>query len=252
VRPIVDCGCDLFDDLLGPLEREPKKRCGRQNRLQARAVVLIVDVQDMLGFVNVRVHVERRREPPPVRTEEEPVIAQRVVPVSDGHIEGQPAEPLFQVRLGVRAVCLRSQPLRQFEIAGAFAVFLAQQGHRRRIEPSRTLVAVKALNAKGVKFIAESNQPGGRHVDTRLGRQAVHHIFPGSHVTVIVTRRELADPQRAVGLGEIRLGPCACERCTWRHEYSQPPAQRVQVIDSPTAEPIFTPHLSVAAGCARR
>jgi hypothetical protein len=47
---------------------------------------------------------------------------------------------------------------------------------------------------------------------------------------------ELANPKSAVGLGEVRLRPGSSKRCTWRNQNSQPLAQRIEVVDSPTTE----------------
>jgi hypothetical protein len=73
IAPTVDCGCDLFNDLHGPLRREPIKSGGSQNRLQAWTIVHIVDIQHMVCLVDVRIDIERWRKPPPVRAGTGPV-----------------------------------------------------------------------------------------------------------------------------------------------------------------------------------
>ena len=88
--PAVDCGCDFFNDLFGALRSEPIKPGAGQDRLQAGAVVCSVDAEDMFRLVDIRINVERRRQPPPVRTEHETVVAQVIVPVADRYVEGKP------------------------------------------------------------------------------------------------------------------------------------------------------------------
>ncbi len=159
-----------------------------------------------------------------------------VVPVPDSHVEDHPAEQLRQVRCCLSAIAVRTEELRQLEVACAFAVLLTKQGHGRRVEPSRTLDTVKALDAEGMKIVVQPDQPGGRNVDARFYCQTVHHVFPRGYIPVIVTRRELANPKRAVGLGEVRLWPGTSERCTGCNQHRQPLAQRIQVVNAATAE----------------
>ncbi len=73
----------------------------------------------MLRFVDVRIDVKGWRQPPPVRTEHESVVAQMVVPVADGYIEDHPAEQLRQVLCRLSAVAVRAEELRQLEVACA-------------------------------------------------------------------------------------------------------------------------------------
>ena len=78
----------LLNNLLRPLGSESVKPGGIQHGLQVRAVVRVVDVQHMVGFVDVGVEVKGRCQPPAVGAQNEAVVAQMVVPVAHGHVKG--------------------------------------------------------------------------------------------------------------------------------------------------------------------
>ena len=81
----------------------------------------------------VGVDVERRRKPPPLRSEQEAVVAQVVVAVADQHVEDDAQPELAQVGVGLGAVA--HQHLRDLQVRGAGtevgAVLLAGERHGR-------------------------------------------------------------------------------------------------------------------------
>jgi len=42
----------------------------------------------MFGLFNVGIYIKRRRKPPPARSQNEAVVSQVIVPISNGDIEG--------------------------------------------------------------------------------------------------------------------------------------------------------------------
>jgi hypothetical protein len=51
----------------------------------------------MFGFFNVWIDIKRRRKPPPARGQNEAVVSQVIVPISNSDIEGNPSKKLLEI-----------------------------------------------------------------------------------------------------------------------------------------------------------
>jgi hypothetical protein len=75
--------------------------------------------------------------------------------------------------------------------------------HRTAAIPLNT---VEALDAERMKVVVQTYEPGRWYVHTRLSRQGMSYILPRADISVVISRRKLAYPQRAVHLREVGLG----------------------------------------------
>lgn len=64
---------------------------------EARAVVRLIDVQNVIGSVRVRVQIEGRGEAPACGGKKKPVVPQMIVAIADRYIEGHSPEELLEV-----------------------------------------------------------------------------------------------------------------------------------------------------------
>ena len=95
--PHIDRCRHLLHHLPGRAVAKSVERRRAENHLQIRPIVDVVDVQDMLRFVDVRVDVKRWREAPPCLAKHEAVVAQVIVSVADRDVECHATEKLCQV-----------------------------------------------------------------------------------------------------------------------------------------------------------
>ena len=231
--PAVDRGNHFVDDRIGGLLVKAIELGGRQRSGDARAIVGVIDGEDVVLLVDVRADIECGSQPPATRRKYETVVSQVIVAVANAYIEDHAAEQLCQVACNACRIAVFPQELRHLEVAGAVAMVLSEQGQRRGIEPASTRGAVEATHAEGPERMIERDQPGLRYHDACLLRQVVGDEFPGANVTVVVPRRELGYPELAVALREVCLGPGASQRGPRGYKDRKPSPQGVEVVDLP-------------------
>lgn len=112
--PSIDHRRDLAQYLPGLVAVKSVERRRAENRLQAGPVVDVVDVQDMLGLVDVRIDIERRGEAPPCPAQNEAVIAQVIVAIANGDVERHAPKQLRQVGIRMPGIALGPDELGQF------------------------------------------------------------------------------------------------------------------------------------------
>ena len=112
--PHIDRCRHLLHHLPGRAVAKSVERRRAENHLQIRPIVDVVDVQDMLRFVDVRVDVKRWREAPPCLAKHEAVVAQVIVSVADRDVECHATEKLCQVCVCMFRIALGPDELRQF------------------------------------------------------------------------------------------------------------------------------------------
>jgi len=64
---------------------------------KARAAVVLVDIEDVIGSLRVRVQIERRSETPAGGHQKEPMVPQVIVSVADCDVECEPPEELLEI-----------------------------------------------------------------------------------------------------------------------------------------------------------
>jgi hypothetical protein len=110
----------------------------------------------MFGFFSVGIYIKRRRKPPPARGQNEAVVSQVIIPISDSDIKGNAPKELLEIGLNVLLRTPMMQKFGHVEITCSFAMILSQHSHGGCIEPTPIADAVEALHAEGVEFAAES------------------------------------------------------------------------------------------------
>src|SRR5690606_40458906 len=96
-------------------------------------------------------------------------------------------------------ITLSANELRQFQIARTFTLSLAKQCHCRGIEASRTVGAIEPLDAESMEVVVEFDEFCRWYVYPRFLGESVNDIFPSSDVSIVISGRKLADPERTVG-----------------------------------------------------
>jgi len=92
----------------------------------------------MLCFVNVGIYIKRRRKPPPARGQNEAVVSQVIIPITNSDIEGNAPKELLEIgrNVGARSPSGHSQQFWQVEIFEESEVLIPHVTDFERHHPS--------------------------------------------------------------------------------------------------------------------
>jgi hypothetical protein len=87
----------LTDDFRAAVLRERIPLGRIDHRREAWTVIGFIEIQNMLSFFNVGIHIKCGRKPPSTGGQDEAVVSQMIVPIPDGDIERHASKELLEI-----------------------------------------------------------------------------------------------------------------------------------------------------------